>query len=175
MGSSKSGAELMGDSVLWLQQNIHEHSLLYFIALYIVGGRPVAILTASLVRLNLLFFFPLVVFMDILQVPCFYYLYEHTFTSNRLKRLSGYFQRKGEIAKDRSFFQRLKTLGNVGVVLLTMLPVKGGGMWSGVFLAHITGMPKKVSYPLLFVGSLLGSLMFLGLGDGLIRFYRLVT
>ena len=175
MGSSKSGAELMGDSVLWLQQNIHEHSLLYFIALYIVGGRPVAILTASLVKLNLLFFFPLVVFMDILQVPCFYYLYEHTFTSNRLKRLSGYFQRKGEIAKDRSFFQRLKTLGNVGVVLLTMLPVKGGGMWSGVFLAHITGMPKKVSYPLLFVGSLLGSLMFLGLGDGLIRFYHLVT
>jgi uncharacterized membrane protein len=56
-----------------------------------------------------------------------------------------------------------------------MLPVKGGGMWSGVFLAHITSMPKKVSYPLLFVGSLLGSLMFLGLGDGLIRFYRLVT
>jgi uncharacterized membrane protein len=60
-------------------------------------------------------------------------------------------------------------------VLLTMLPVKGGGMWSGVFLAHITGMPKKVSYPLLFVGSLLGSLMFLGLGDGLIRLYRLIT
>jgi uncharacterized membrane protein len=165
----------MGDSVLWLQQNIHEHSLLYFIALYIVGGRPVAILTATLARLNLLFFFPLVVFMDILQVPCFYYLYEHTFTTNRLKRLSGYFQRKGEKAKDRSFFQRLKTLGNVGVVLLTMLPVKGGGMWSGVFLAHITGMHKKVSYPLLFVGSLLGSLMFLGLGDSLIRLYRLIT
>jgi uncharacterized membrane protein len=175
VGRAKSGVELMGDSVLWLQQNIHDHSLLYFIALYVVGGRPVAILTASFVKLNLLFFFPLVVFMDILQVPCFYYLYEHTFTSNRLKRLSGYFQRKGEVAKDRSFFQRLKTLGGVGVVLLTMLPVKGGGMWSGVFLAHITGMPKKTSYPLLIVGSLLGSLMFLGLGDGLIRFYHLIA
>jgi len=165
----------MGDSLLWLQQHIHEHSLLYFIAIYVVGGRPVAILTASFVKLNLLFFFPLVVFMDILQVPCFYYLYEHTFTNQRFKRLSGYFQRKGEAAKDRGFFQRLKTLGGVGVVLLTMLPVKGGGMWSGVFLAHITGMRKKTSYPLLVVGSLLGSLMFLGLGDALIRFYHLIT
>ena len=69
----------------------------------------------------------------------------------------------------------MKTLGGVGVVLLTMLPVKGGGMWSGVFLAHITGMRKKISYPLLAVGSLLGSLMFLGLGDALIRFYHLIT
>jgi len=81
----------MGDSVVWLQQHLHEHSLLYFIALYTVGGRPVAILTASLFRLNLLLFFPLVVFMDTVQVPCFYYLYEHTFTSARLQRLSGYF------------------------------------------------------------------------------------
>ena len=165
----------MGDSVLWLQQHIHEHSLVYFIALYVVGGRPVAILTASFVKLNLLFFFPLVVFMDVLQVPCFYYLYEHTFTSKRLKRLSGYFQGKGERAKDRSFFQRLKTLGSVGGVLLTMLPVKGGGMWSGVFLAHIARIPKKTSYLLLIVGSLLGSLMFLGLGDALIRLYHLMV
>jgi uncharacterized membrane protein len=175
MGSSKSGVELMGDSLLWLQQHIHEHSLLYFVAIYVVGGRPVAILTASFVKLNLLFFFPLVVLMDILQVPCFYYLYEHTFTNERFRRLSGYFQRKGEAAKDRGFFQRLKTLGGVGVVLLTMLPVKGGGMWSGVFLAHITGIRKKTSYPLLAVGSLLGSLMFLGLGDALIRFYHLIA
>jgi hypothetical protein len=45
-------------------------------------------------------------------------------------------------------------------------------MWSGVFLAHVTAVPKKTSYPLLIVGSLLGSLMFLGLGDGLIRLYH---
>ena len=175
IGSSKLGVELMGDSVLWLQQHLHEHSLLYFIALYVVGGRPVAILTASFFRLNMLFFFPLVVFMDILQVPCFYYLYEHTFTSKRLKGLSNYFQKKGEVAKDRGIFKRLKALGSVGVVLLTMLPVKGGGMWSGVFLAHIIAMPKKTSYTWLIAGSLLGSLMFLGLGDGLIRLYHLIA
>ncbi len=172
-GGSKSGVELMGDLVVWLQQHIHEHSLLYFIAVYIVGGRPVAILTASLFGLNLLFFFPLVVFMDTLQVPCFYYLYEHTFTSKGFQRLSGYFQRKGEVAKERRSFQRLRTLGSVGVILLTMLPVKGGGMWSGVFLAHIIGVPKNTSYLLLISGSILGSLMFVGVGDGLILFWHL--
>jgi len=165
----------MGDSVVWLQQHLHEHSLLYFIALYTVGGRPVAILTASLFRLNLLLFFPLVVFMDTVQVPCFYYLYEHTFTSERLQRLSGYFQRKGKVARERSFFQRLQAFGHVGVLLLTMLPMKGGGMWSGVFLAHIIGVPKKKSYTLLMSGSILGSLMFVGVGDGLLRFWHLMA
>ena len=165
----------MGDSVVWLQQHLHEHSLLYFIALYTVGGRPVAILTASLFRLNLLLFFPLVIFMDILQVPCFYYLYEHTFTNERLQRLSGYFQRKGKVAKERRFFQRLQAFGHVGVLLLTMLPIKGGGMWSGVFLAHIIGVPKKKSYTLLMSGSILGSLMFVGVGDGLLRFWHLMA
>ena len=165
----------MGDSVVWLQQHLHEHSLLYFIALYTVGGRPVAILTASLFRLNLLLFFPLVVFMDTVQVPCFYYLYEHTFISARLQRLSGYFQRKGKVAKERRFFQRLQAYGHVGVLLLTMLPMKGGGMWSGVFLAHIIGVPKKKSYTLLMSGSILGSLMFVGVGDGLLRFWHLMA
>ena len=165
----------MGDSVVWLQQHLHEHSLLYFIALYTVGGRPVAILTASLFRLNLLLFFPLVVFMDTVQVPCFYYLYEHTFTSARLQRLSGYFQRKGKVAKERRFFQRLQAYDHVGVLLLTMLPMKGGGMWSGVFLAHIIGVPKKKSYTLLMSGSILGSLMFVGVGDGLLRFWHLMA
>ena len=165
----------MGDSVVWLQQHLHEHSLLYFIALYTVGGRPVAILTASLFRLNLLLFFPLVVFMDTVQVPCFYYLYEHTFTSARLQRLSGYFQRKGKVAKERRFFQRLQAYGHVGVLLLTMLPMKGGGMWSGVFLAHIIGVPKKKSYTLLMSGSILGSLMFVGVGDGLLRIWHWIA
>ena len=165
----------MGDSVVWLQQHLHEHSLLYFIALYTVGGRPVAILTASLLRLNLLLFFPLVVFMDTVQIPCFYYLYEHTFTSARLQRLSGYFQRKGKVAKERRFFQRLQAFGDVGVLMLTMLPMKGGGMWSGVFLAHIIGVPKKKSYTLLMSGSILGSLMFVGVGDGLLRFWHLIA
>ena len=165
----------MGDSVVWLQQHLHEHSLLYFIALYIVGGRPVAILTASLFRLNLLLFFPLVIFMDTVQIPCFYYLYEHTFTSARLQRLSGYFQRKGKVARERLFFQRLQAFGHVGVLLLTMLPMKGGGMWSGVFLAHIIGVPKKKSYTLLMSGSILGSLMFVGVGDGLLRFWHLMA
>jgi uncharacterized membrane protein len=165
----------MGNSVVWLQQHIHEHSILYFIALYIVGGRPVAIVTASLFGLNLLLLFPLVVFMDTLQVPCFYYLYEHTFTSERLQRLSGYFQRKGKVAKERPFFRRLQAFGHVGVLLLTMLPMKGGGMWSGVFLAHIIGVPKKKSYTLLISGSIVGSLMFVGVGDGLLRVWHLIA
>jgi uncharacterized membrane protein len=164
----------MGDLIHWLQSHFHDHHFLYFIALYIGGGRPVAILTARFFGLNLLWFFPLVVLMDTLQIPCFYYLYEYTFASGRLSRLSSYFQRKAALARGRSSFHTLKALGQVGVVLLTMLPVKGGGMWSGVFLAHVMGLRKRTSVPLLVGGSVLGSLLFLGLGDSLVRLWHLI-
>ncbi|NVM22237.1 MAG: small multi-drug export protein, partial [Desulfobacterales bacterium] len=135
----------------------------------------VAILTARLFGLNLIWFFPLVVLMDTLQVPCFYCLYEHTFTSERLRRFGDYFRRKGDMAKGRRFFRMLRGLDRAGVVLLTMLPVKGGGMWSGVLLAHFIGLPKRTSFPLLVGGSILGSLLFVGVGDGLIRLWRLIA
>jgi hypothetical protein len=36
-------------------------------------------------------------------------------------------------------------------------------------------VPKKKSYTLLVSGSILGSLMFVGVGDGLLRFWQLIA
>ena len=165
----------MADVLVWLREHIHEHSLLYFMAIYIGGGRPVAILTARLAGFNMLLFFPLVVFMDTLQIPCFYFLYDHTFTNGRLQRFTGYLHRRGESAEKQGTFQRLRSLGGLGVLVLTVLPVKGGGMWSGVLLAHLIQLPKRTSLPLLVSGSVAGSLIFVGIGDAILRLWHLVA
>jgi uncharacterized membrane protein len=165
----------MGELVQWLQQHIQEHSLLYFIALYILGGKPVALITAKVCGLDLAWLFPLVILMDAIQIPCFYYLYGHLFRYRGLSRMSNALQVKVELAAKKRPFQALNAFGPLGVLLLSMLPIKGGGIWSAVFLARLTGLPMKQSFPLLICGSILSSLVFVGLGDGLIRLWRLIV
>jgi len=165
----------MGELVQWFQQHIQEHSLLYFIALYALGGKPAAIITAKLCGLDLSWLFPLVILMDAIQIPCFHFLYGRLFQYGTLQRLSTHLQAKFESGGDRGVLQALKTLGPLGVFLLSMLPIKGGGIWSAVFLARLIGLPLKTSFPILICGSLLSSLLLLGLGDGIIRLWRLIA
>jgi uncharacterized membrane protein len=55
----------------------------------------------------------------------------------------------------------------VGVFLITTLPVKGGGMWSGVLMAFSLQIPKNISYPILIGGSISGCLLLLSLGGAI--------
>jgi uncharacterized membrane protein len=165
----------MGEILQWLQQVIQEHSLLYFVFLYAIGGKPVAIITAKVVGLDLLWFLPLVILMDAVQIPCFHYVYGHIFRRGPLRQLSDYLQMKFNLVGDQRFFPTVKKLGPLGVLLLSMLPVKGGGIWSAAFLARVIGLPLKRSFPLLICGSIFSSLTFVGLGDGLIRLWHLIA
>jgi len=56
------------------------------------------------------------------------------------------------------------------VITITMLPLKGCGMWSGVFLSKILKLRKVMSYPLLITGSVLGCLLILGVGEAILKF-----
>jgi uncharacterized membrane protein len=169
------GASCMGDMIQWLQQHVQEHSLVYFIALYIGGGKPVALLTAKMCGLNLFWLFPLVILMDAVQIPCFDYAYRHMFSNRRLRRAADYLQNRCNAITDITIFQKLRSWGPLGVLLLSMLPLKGGGIWSAVFLARLLGMPMALSFPLLISGSILISLLCVGLGDSVLRLWQLLA
>ena len=65
----------MHDTLLFLKNNLSDHFGLYFIPLYILGGRPAAILSAQLLGLKIAILLPVVVLLDTLQVPFFFHLY----------------------------------------------------------------------------------------------------
>ena len=70
----------------WLDW-IKEYYFFNFFALYIFGGRTAAILSAQWLGQSLLFFFPLVVLLDILQIPLFYRAYEGLLRLSFLSRI----------------------------------------------------------------------------------------
>ena len=158
----------MMDAVIYLKNNLADNFVVYFIPLYVLGGRPVAILSAQFLGRKIFFLLPVVVMLDTLQIPLFYYLY-HT-VSNRL--VIQKFYKRSEKRKNRlkqsKLFKWLQFLGKPGVVAISMLPFKGCGMWSGVLLSNLLKLPRQTSYPLMIVGSVLGCILLLGVGEAVL-------
>jgi uncharacterized membrane protein len=60
-------------------------------------------------------------------------------------------------------------MGTPGVVAITLLPLKGCGIWSGVLLSKLLRLPKQISYPLLIVGSSSGCIFLFGVGEAILQ------
>jgi uncharacterized membrane protein len=162
----------MTDIVIYLKNNLSENFAVYFIPLYILGGRPVALLSGQMLGFKICFLLPVVVLLDTLQIPFFYQIYDTISNSRLLKKLHEKIKKKEARLYQSKIFQWVQLLGSSGVITITMLPLKGCGMWSGVLLSKLLRLPKVFSYPLLIVGSLLGSMLILGVGEAILHVIR---
>jgi uncharacterized membrane protein len=159
----------MPDAIVFLKNNLVDHFVIYFIPLYILGGRPVAILSAQFLGFRITFLLPVVIMLDTLQIPLFYYLYGTISQGLFLRKLFERTTRKEKRLQKSKLFRWVSLMGTPGVVAITMLPLKGCGMWSGVLLSKLLGLPKQISYPLLIAGSILGCILIFGVGEALLE------
>jgi len=159
----------MLDAIIFLKNNLNDHFVLYFIPLYILGGRPAAILSAQFLGLKIFFLLPVVVMLDTLQIPLFYHLYNTVSNRIIIQKFYNKSEKKIHRLKQSRFFKWLQFLGKPGVIAISMLPLKGCGMWSGVLLSKLLKLPRQTSYPLMIVGSLLGCLLLLGVGEAILE------
>jgi uncharacterized membrane protein len=159
----------MHEIILCLKNNLSDHFLIYFLPLYIFGGRPTAILSAQLLGINLFYILPLVVMMDILQIPLFFYLYRVVPEKLRLRKIYKKMVHNEEMLNKKKIFIWMQFIGAPGVLTIAMLPIKGCGMWSGVLLANVLKLRKTISYALLTCGSILGCFLILGIGEAMLH------
>ncbi len=157
------------DAVIFLKNNLVDHFVIYFVPLYVLGGRPVAILSAQFLGFRIHLLLPVVVMLDTLQIPLFYYLFDTISKGLFMRKLYERTTKKEKGLRKSRFFHWIRLMGTPGVVAITMLPVKGCGMWSGVLLSKILRLPKQISYPLLIVGSILGCILLFGVGEAILQ------
>ncbi len=165
----------MLDAVTFLKNNLADHFVIYFIPLYILGGRPVAILSAQFLGLKIFFLLPVVVMLDTLQIPLFYYLYGTIAKRAFIRRLHERTKKKEKRLRESKVFHWIQLMGTPGVVAITMMPLKGCGMWSGVLFSRFLRLPKKSSYPLLILGSILGCILLFGVGEAILQLKDLLV
>jgi len=163
----------MLNAVTFLKDNLADHFVIYFIPLYILGGRPVAVLSGQFLGFKISLLLPVVVMLDTLQIPLFYELYGTISNRTFMRRLRERAAKQEKSFHKSRFFYWVQLMGMPGVVAITMMPLKGCGMWSGVLLSKLLKLPKQTSYPLLIVGSLLGCIFLFGVGEAVLRLWTL--
>ena len=158
----------MGETIHFIREHLGDNFVLYFPLLYLVGGRPGAILSALAVHFSIYLVLPAVVVLDTFQIPMFHYFYGAISRHALVRKIILRARRRTARLRGSAPMQRLSRLGPMGVVTITLLPLKGCGMWSGVLMARLLQLPPSRSYPLLILGSVLGCLILVGAGEALL-------
>ena len=127
----------MSDALIFLKYNLDDHFVIYFIPLYILGGRPVAILSAQFLGFGIPLLLAVVVMLDTLQIPLFYYVFGTISKGPFMRKLHERGAKKEKSLRKSRYFPWIRLMGTPGVVAITMLPLKGCGMWSGVLLSKL--------------------------------------
>jgi len=166
---------IMGDVVQFLLQNLADHFVIYFIPLYYVGGRPVALLSAQLLGHGAAFLIPVAVLLDTIQIPFFHHFQAAVFKSGWMRRLFAGKREKAQKRQETALFRWGRRLGMPGVIVVAMLPLRGCGMLSAFVLAQLLGLSRLTGYMLLISGSLLGCALVFGLGEILLGFWKMIT
>lgn len=110
--------------------------------------------------------------LDVIQIPFFYHLYERSTKISiiaSLKRRGD--ERQRNLEKSR-LFTLAKNSGRLGIVLISASPLQGGGMWSGVLMTFLLNIPKRESYVLNILGSILGCAVLVVGADMLLNWLR---
>ena len=149
-----------------LKEIIYSHPYWVFVILHMTLGRGASILYGVLRGMDVIYFLPLGVFFDMFQVYPLYLLYETTESRMPLMRkLKEKMNRRENKFLHSQVFKKIKSLGHLGVGVVALLPVKGCGMWSSILLAHILRIKRSRAYLLFFIGSIIGCLILIGIGD----------
>jgi len=162
----------MTEFIIFLKNNLAEHFVVYFIPLYYLGGRPIALISAQLLGHKITFLLPVAVMLDTLQIPLFYHIYDSISKRAFMQKLARKSRLKETRQKKSKLFQWLQNLGMPGIIIITMLPLKGCGILSGFILSRLLRMTKTMAYPLLIIGSILGCLLLFGVGEAVLQIWE---
>jgi len=121
-------------------------------AISVLSNRIFAVGGGLWLHVPMLWMLSLLVAVDILQIPFYFWLYENSqlFLSRLPARWGELFKRGPQ---QTAVGRWTASLGGLGVFLVAALPAMGGGMWTAIFLAYGLKLNRKLSYLWLVLGS----------------------
>jgi uncharacterized membrane protein len=150
------------------------NSFVIFTLLHFTIGRTASVVFAIINHLPLYVYLPLAWGYDFVQIPVYGFVLERSsripflrWVGTRVKQASETWQRK-------KFVQKVASWGNVGIVLLCALPIRGFGVLSATVLSYVLGKDRLKGTTLLLVGSLLGIALTLGITKGALDIWWII-
>jgi len=143
-----------------------QNAFVIFTLLHFTIGRTASVVFAIINHLPLPFYLPLALVYDFLQIPVYGYILESSSRIPFLRWAGTRVRRASASWQERKLVQKVSSWGDVGIVLLCALPIRGFGVLSATILSYLLGRNRVKGTILLLMGSLLGILLTLGITKG---------
>jgi len=147
--------------------------ILLFTLIHFTLGRSFSVLFAIFNQMPILLYFPLALAYDYVQIPVYGMILEH---SSRKFFAIRWLTRKTDkvIASinEKPLLKKVMSFGNVGLVLLSALPIRGFGILSASIVSFFLKKGKVEGTVLLMLGSFLGIFIIMGIAHGAFEILR---
>jgi len=144
--------------------------ILLFTVIHFTLGRSLSVLFAIINHMPVLLYFPLALAYDYVQIPVYGVILEHSsrnfFPVRWVKNKTDHFLTHLD---ERPILRKVMSLGNVGLILLSALPIRGFGILSGSIVSFFLKKGKVEGTILLMIGSFIGIFIIMGIANGVFK------
>ncbi len=152
----------------------HWKFILVFTLIHFSLGRSFSVLYAIFNEMSVFFYFPLALAYDYVQIPVYGMILEHSsksfFPIRWLKKKTDHFLTHLE---ERPFLKKVMSMGNVGLILLSALPIRGFGILSASIVSFFLKKGRTEGTLLLMTGSFIGIFIIMGIAKGIFKIVAL--
>lgn len=144
--------------------------ILLFTLIHFTLGRSFSVLFAILNQMPALLYFPLALIYDYVQIPVYGVLLEQS--SKKFFAVRWLTCKTDQVIarmNQRPLVKKLMSLGDIGLIILSALPIRGFGILSGSIVSFFLKKKRVEGTILLMTGSLIGILIIMGIAKGVFK------
>ncbi len=155
--------------------NDHRELILSFTLIHFTLGRSCSVTFAILfAKMPVFLYFPLALIYDFVQLPVYGFILEHSsrsfFPARWLKNKTDHFMAHLD---ERPILKKVMSLGDMGLILLSALPIRGFGILSASIVSFFLKKGKVRGTVLLMTGSFIGIFIIMGIAKGIFKIIAL--
>jgi len=148
----------------------HWKFILVFTLIHFSLGRSFSVLFAIFNQMPVYLYFPLALAYDYVQIPVYGVILEHSsrsfFPIRWLKKKTDHFLTHLD---ERPFLKKMMSMGDVGLILLSALPIRGFGILSASIVSFFLKKGRTKGTLLLMTGSFIGIFIIMGIAKGIFK------
>ena len=146
--------------------------ILLFTLIHFTLGRSFSVLFAIFNQMPILLYFPLALAFDFVQIPFYGMILEHS--SKKFFAIRWLTRKTDKVIasiNDKPLLKKVMSWGDVGLVLLSALPIRGFGILSASLVSFFLKKGRVKGTLLLMVGSCLGIFIIMGIANGVFKIW----
>jgi len=148
--------------------------ILLFTLIHFTLGRSFSVFFAIINQMPVFLYFPLALVYDYVQIPVYGMILEHSsksfFPVRWLKKKTDHVLTRLD---ERPILKKVMSLGNVGLILLSALPIRGFGILSASIVSFFLKKGRTEGSLLLMTGSFIGIFIIIGIAKGIFKIISL--